>query len=278
MGADPEFICVNSKGSIIHSQNVVSTSVTADFGCDGNGVTFEVRPAPSKNPIEVVHNIRDIFIRQVIEKPSFLKYNWISGSFHKDYPIGGHIHFGIKNNVIAHTSAISFLDDYVGSISILLENKEDGLKRRSYDYGLMGDYREQDWGFEYRPMSSWISSPYVATAIIALSKTVMYEVLNNPKFDWHTFVMDIDFKEMRQDNIRELFPKIWSDITKMTLYQNYKPYIDLLYFLVTNKLTWLSTSSMKDSWGIIDMKKCISKKFTLDVIWQRFNLEQTITQ
>ena len=35
---------------------------------------------------------------------------------------------------------------------------------------------------------------------------------------------------------------------------------------------------MKDSWGIIDMKKCISKKVSLDVIWQRYNLEQPTAQ
>lgn len=241
-------------------------------------MTFEVRPSPSKNPIEIVHNIRDIFIRQTIEKPSFLKYNWISGSFHRDLPIGGHVHFGLNDKQISHKFAVNLLDNYVGVISILLENKNDGLERRKHGYGEMGDYREQDWGFEYRPMSSWLSSPYIATAIIALSKTIVYESLNNPKFDWHTCVESDDFKNMNQDKLREKFPKIWKDITKMTLYQNYKPYIDLLYFLITNNLTWLSATGMKDSWGIIDMKKCISKKVSLDVIWQRYNLEQPTAQ
>lgn len=142
----------------------------------------------------------------------------------------------------------------------------------------MSDCREQNWGFEYRPISSWISTPYVATAILALSKTVMYEVLNNPKFDWHTYVVGGDFTQMNQSKILKSFPEIWNQIIKMKLYQIYKPYIDLIYFLITNKLTWLSASGMKESWGIIDMKECVSRKMAIDFIWNRYNLEQSITQ
>lgn len=279
VGADPEFCC-EFRRKVVISGDWVSTDESLDFGSDGNGKTFEIRPAPSKNPLQIVHNIHDIFIRQVIRQPDFLKFKWVSGSFHKGYPLGGHVHFGLKKSQIDYAVAIEFLDHYVGSICLLLERRKDAYARRNrgdYSYGLMGDMRTQDWGFEYRPMSSWLSSPYVAAAMLCLSKTVMYEVMNNEKFEWRKFVVADDFAKVRQSKVIEKFPEIWKDITKMHLYQTYKPYLDLIYFLISNKLTWLTNTDMKDCWGIIDMKPCVTSKVNVDLLWNRFNSEQPQT-
>ena len=147
-------------------------------------------------------------------------------------------------------------------------------RRRDDGYGKMGDYREQPWGFEYRGMSSWLSSPYVSAAMLCLSKTVMYEVMNNSKFEWHKFAVRSEFETVNYDKIIPKFPSIWNDITKMYLYQTYKPYIDLIYFLVINKRTWLPSTDMKDCWGVIDMKPCISDKVGIDFLWNRYKIEQ----
>ena len=281
IGADPEFACVH-KRRIVPAHDYVDTDDTLDFGCDGNEITFELRPAPSKNPIQIVNNIRDIFIRQVIKDPQFLKFKWVAGSWHKGYAFGGHVHFGLTSNQICHSDAVEFLDHYVGACCLLIEKKEDAIMRRRTDlhgqqYGRMGDMRVQDWGFEYRPMNSWLSTPYVAAAMLCLSKTVMYEVMNNSKFKWHKFVVQNDFTRCNQDRLIQQFPSLWDDITKMHLYQTYKPYIDLIYYLVRNRLTWLNANDMKDCWGVIDMSKCISEKVGVDVIWNRYNLEQSTT-
>ena len=274
IGADPEFACLNPRGGMVTANDFVSEDEDNEFGCDGNGVTFEIRPSPSKDPIQLVNNIHDVFVRQTIKDPQFLKFRWVAGTWHAGYPFGGHIHFGIPNRLIKHQDAVSYLDHYVGVVSLLMEIKRHGIKRRNDSYGHMGGMRNQPWGFEYRAMSSWISSPYVAAAMLCLSKTVMYEVLNNSKFQWHKFAVNTDFTKMDQRRVLEQFPKIWSDITKMHLYQLYKPYIDLIYFLVKNKLTWLPSSGMKESWGLVDMQPCISGRIGMDVIWHRYNLEQ----
>ena len=236
--------------------------------------TYELRPSPSKNPIQIVNNIRDIFIRQVLNKPAFLDFKWIAGSWHKGYPFGGHVHFGLTSSQIRHSDAVEFLDHYVGACCLLIEKRSDARKRRSDSYGYMGDMRVQDWGFEYRAMSSWLSTPYVAAAMLCLSKTVMYEVVNNSKFQWHKFVVSSDFPTCNQDRLISQFPAIWSDITKMHLYQTYKPCIDLIYYIVKNRLTWLNSNDMKDCWAIVDMKPCISEKVDVDFLWNRYNLEQ----
>lgn len=274
LGADPEFACELNR-EIIVAGDVLQDRDTAEFGGDGNGTTFEIRPAPSKNPLQIVNNIRDIFVRHTLDYPEFLKYKWVAGTWHRGYPLGGHVHFGISADTLNPKEGVNILDHYVGLISLLLEKKEDGLlRRKGGNYGCMGDLREQDWGFEYRPMSSWLGSPYVAAAMLCLSKTVMYERLNNPKFPWREYAQPDDYSLMQQDRIRAIFPEIWADITKMFLYQVYKPYIDLVYFLVKNRLTWFPRSSMKESWAIFNMDACLSNKVGMDMIWHRYNNTQ----
>lgn len=281
IGTDPEFACVTEHDEIVSAEDLFGYDEDGnelegedpELGADGNGITFEMRPKPSKCPLKVVNNIHDILVRSSIEKPEFMGHKWISGSWHGGYPLGGHVHFGITDRQINHRDAISVLDHYVGVVSLLLEIKTHGVKRRADGYGVMGDMRDQPWGFEYRPMSSWLGSPYVAAAIMCLSKTVMYELLNNRKFEWHKFARPNDFVKMDTDRVLALFPEIWADIVKMHLYQKYKPYIDLIYFIVKNRLTWIPAKGMKESWGVVNMQPCITNKIGLDIIWHRFNVE-----
>lgn len=275
IGADPEFSC-EYRNRLVSASDYVGGDSHLDFGRDGNAVTFELRPAPSKNPLQIVHNIRGIFMRQVMREPKFLKFKWVSGSFHLNYPLGGHVHFGLTNQQVDHYDAINILDHYVGVCSLLLEKRSDAIRRRQDSYGHMGDMRVQDWGFEYRPMSSWISTPYVAAAMLCLSKAVMYERLNNSKFVWHRMAVSNDFVRCDQKRLLTLFPTIWNDITKMHLYQKYKPHIDLIYHLVSNKQSWLHKNDLKECWGIINMKPYITEKVTVDVLWNRFNNEGNV--
>lgn len=278
IGADPEFVCLDGRGQLVYACDMVSEEEGTELGADGNHKSFEVRPAPSKNPLQLVANMHDIFVRQTLEQPKFLKLDWKAGSYVGGLPIGGHVHFGITNKQIDHLCACTFLDNYVGVVSLLLEDSEGGKHRRYDDYGLPDAHsklRAQPWGFEYRVMSSWLSSPYVSAALLCLSKTVMYEAVNNPNFKWHKFAQRNFFAEMKQDRVLEKFPKIWADIVKMKLYQEYKPYIDLIYFLVRNRLTWFPAKKMKESWGVMDMKPCIINKIGMDIIWSRYNQEET---
>ncbi|MEK6881395.1 MAG: hypothetical protein AABY22_17360, partial [Nanoarchaeota archaeon] len=123
----------------------------------------------------------------------------------------------------------------------------------------------------YRTPGSWITSPYIAAAILCLGKTIMFESLNNMKFKWQSFVNSDDFTSMKTAKVKRNFPKIWKDITKMQLYQKYKPYIDLLYFLVNSNLTWFPSVTMKNAWGIANLHDYTRSKINLDVIWLKYN-------
>lgn len=272
IGADPELLML-SGNKIIVAEDVINPD-NMEFGCDGNGILFEVRPIPSSSPINVVKSIHSIFQRNIENKKEYLGYRWLSGSYHSGYGIGGHVHFGTRR-MIDPATATDYLDNYLGAISVLIEDTKEGISRRKTGYGRKGDYRPQNHGFEYRTCSSWITSPYVALAILSLSKTVMYEVINNPKFKWNQYIFAEDVASMSVNKIKRKFPELWRDITKMHLYQEYKPYIDILYFLITNKLTWYPTSGMKESWGLIDNSEFVNKfkpgNIDLNTIWQRYN-------
>ncbi len=278
VGSDAEFLCLDGYDEVVNSSSY-DASYNSCFGADGNGVLFEARPEPSKNPLEVVYNIQDIFFRQIITNQKFNNFKWIAGSYYCGYPLGGHIHFGLKGKIGMGESS-SYLDNYLGSISILLEKKNDGLYRRSSGYGRISDCRNQPYGFEYRTPSSWLVSPYISAAFLCLAKTIMFEVLNNKKFKFNTYVDSRNFYLMQTEFVLTKFSEIWRDITKMKLYQTYKPYLDILYFLVKNRLTWFPKHNMKTAWGVTKFNKLQileNNKIDLNTIWLNYSNEtQTV--
>lgn len=272
MGADPEFLCIDGR-SIVMAEDF--TDLESEIGRDGNRVLFEVRPKPSTDPLVIVGNMHDIFARWVHSHKEFQKFQWRAGSHYADMCMGGHIHFGIKPSAIPIADCASVLDNYVGAITMLIENRNQGLRRRqdNHNYGRMSDTRPQKWGFEYRTPASWVSSPYVSAAVLCLSKVVMYEFANNNNFTPRTVVSAEDFTTMNTKKILQQFPQLWRDITEMQLYQQYKPYVDLIYFLVKKGLTWFPSTSMKEAWGLVDVSKTYVDKIKMDVLWERFHQE-----
>jgi hypothetical protein len=283
MGADPELII--KQGTEILNKHILQEG--DEFGIDGNGVLFEARPDPDLSPLAITQNIRGIFVRQCLRNPKHLDYDWFAGSAHGGYTLGGHIHFGIKEDVIAPLEATRILSQYVGAITMLLEDTEQGKIRRRHKggpnqmvgyYGHIEDWRPQSFGFEYRTPASWITSPYVTAAVLCLAKVVMYEVVNNDKFKVPKRVQPQHFLNMETDSERTLFPEIWAEITRMALYKQYAPYINLLYYLVNKKVnnntthvTWFPKCSMKAAWGVVNSQQINRAKVQSEALWHKFN-------
>lgn len=282
VGADPEFLMLNR----VSKEIVYATHICQDMrehaglhelGADGCGSTFEARPQPSENPLKVVNNLHQIFIGHCARHPQLLNLRWQAGSHQSGAPLGGHIHFGLSNRKLGGKTGTELLSNYVGALSILLEDKEEGKKRRSTGYGGAGDHRIQKYGFEYRTPSSWLTSPYVAAGFLCLAKTVIWEAVNNPQAQFGTYVVDSDFRSMNSDKMMAKLPLIWADITKMHLYQKYKIYIDVLYYLANNKLKWYAKDgSMNATWGLNDISLAVPKSFELDTIWARVKEHKTV--
>ena len=268
IGTDPELLLMKGRKTLPARRYCFNND--DELGSDGNGVTWELRPEPDKNPLVVVNRMRDIMVRKITTKNILWDGEWHSGSYTNGFPLGGHIHFGIKENIIKPSILADILDNYLGAITLLIENKQQGYRRRSAGYGFMGDYRKPPHGLEYRTPSSYLTSPYVFSAILCLAKTIAFEAINNRQFSFNSYVHGYDFTYMQTETILKNFPLIWDDITKMILYQKYKLYIDVIYFLVTNKLSWFPTSSFKQSWGLVKFDNWSQNKMKLNTIWARY--------
>jgi hypothetical protein len=273
MGADPELVVKNGK--TVLGEKILTEH--DEFGIDGNHYWFEIRPDPSTSPLEVANGIRAIMVRQCLKNPKFFEYDWFAGSFasnpNGEYGLGGHIHFGIKNERISGKIAAHLLSQYVGAVTVLIEDREQGLKRRQFKggkYGFIDDQREKPYGFEYRCPSSWITDPKVTAAVLCLAKAVMFEALNNDKFRVPSRIKNNHIVNMEVNAIRELWPDIWNEITKMALYPHYKQYLDMLYFMVKKNRVWFPPVSMKEAWGIVDMGTAAKSKLQFPAIWHKF--------
>lgn len=263
IGCDPEFICLKD-GELLAAEDYAEQNC---FGSDGGGIAFEMRPDYSTNPLRVVNNIHKNFLQLVSKNTSFMKYEWRAGSYIQSQPIGGHIHFGGVRN-LSTSAACEWLDQFVGACTVLIEDCHEGRKRREHGYGMKGDHRVNDWGFEYRTASSWLTSPYVTAAVLCLAKAVVHEGIKRGKTKPPRFVGSPQINEMQVVDIRKKFDSIWAAVTNLELYPEYKPQIDLIYTLVKNNRTWFPKQSMKTSWGIMNMsRQTVKPTITLKSIW-----------
>ena len=228
------------------------------FGLDGatgyNRIA-EIRVPATENPIEMANAIREVFRNKISKHPKTLNYDWRAGSFCL-YGLGGHIHQGVSRKDVDYTFASRVIANYLGSISLLLEDSDGAYKRRNNNdgehfYGHLTDVREKQYGFENRCFSSWLVSPAVATAHLCLAKVIMYELLNNSSFSPVERFTDSDFKKVNKEKILKHFDQIWKEISEMSLFKEYKEYLNLFPFLVKNNLSWFSRS---ESGGIADLK------------------------
>ncbi len=266
MGADPEMAMTDKKGQTIPaSENVKDRA--GKFGADGHANTFEIRPSPEVCPLKLQQNIRGIFVQEIKDNPKLLKHKWLSGSFQAGQNLGGHVHFGIKSSLVKPVEAAGILSQYMGAIGLLLEDKEGAKKRRSGSYGHMEDNRPQDWGFEYRTLSSWLTHPAVTAGILCGCKIVMDEFVNNKNFKCGYYVQNDVFKTADTEHVRKKYDLIWDDITNMRLYPKYKRYVDVLDNLIRRNRTWFPKTDMRAPWGLIDPTVIGGEETTLDSIW-----------
>jgi len=230
--------------------------------------------------LKVVSNIYNLFVKFFDDNPEFYDYELHAGSYFRGYPLGGHIHFGIRDVSIAYPKnyyCTKILSQYLGLPYLIIGNRKQIIKRINGGYGSFNDVHDQVHGMEYRTLGSWLVSPHVSASVLCLAKTILYEAVNNPTFKFHTFI-DIVARDYFQYSkfvpagiriAKDRFPDIWNDIVKMILYQKYKPYIDIIYFIINNNLTWFPTVGMKESWGLVNLEDKTGQ-VDLDVIWARF--------
>lgn len=252
LGADLEFVLRHSKGKFILASKYFSKEGRIGYdsislrGHRNKHPIAELRPAPSKDPEELLSNIYKC-MQQAAKKINNRHIVWLAGGQPlKSYPIGGHIHF---SQVPLNLRLIRSLDNYLTLPLFLLESEE-SISRRP-KYGFIGDYREQyHGGFEYRTPPSWIISPRIAIGVLSLAKVIASDF---NQLTWMP-LNNIDIQEaFLMGNKRSIYPivsNLWEELKKCNSYTTYRQYLDSFFKLIENHEEWDEYADIRLEWRL----------------------------
>lgn len=260
MGADPEFGMLTKSGMLRSANTIIGDErMSAEFGTDGHSTIAELRPKPAVEPIDLVRNLRKCMQDGIRKYPVTATYEWKAGGTCYGESIGGHIHFGI-NAIAAHNRRNT--DLYWGAmhrslayLSLLLEDPVESCDRRSGSYGLIDDSAvrtDHSHGPEYRPLSSWLTSPYIALGVLSIAKVVMNAMLFEDVAELPDLkaISIADFKSCSRPELKSCIPSIKRFLRKCSTYDKYERPIAFILNLCENNRSWFPRCGMKAAWGL----------------------------
>lgn len=252
LGADPEFLLRRPDGRIASASKYMERG--GRVGCDAVVLPrhrvilplAELRPAPSSNPRELVRELRRT-MREAADLIGDRELAWLAGSMPaKGLPLGGHIHF---SGVGLSERLLRALDNYLALPLVLLEGSAAGSRRPRY--GFLGDFRrKRHGGFEYRSLPSWLATPELAFAVLALAWTVALhyrDLLQRPLER-----ANVQQAYYRGDK-RELAPivsEIWRDLETLPAYREYRSELDAFRDAIRRMEPWDEQADFRIPWKI----------------------------
>jgi hypothetical protein len=162
LGCDAE---VFNSGSLVQTVGYLSSMLPG-------GV--KVKPAPSRSSLEVTAGVwkalrvLDVYIASgdVVTANPFVEAVSIA--------LGGHVHFGRKSSHrVAEVEALDNLTHALMEVGLF--NRTLASRRLKGDmsyrkYGLPSDVRLKPWGWEYRSLPTFLSSPWMCFLVLTLAK------------------------------------------------------------------------------------------------------------
>jgi len=170
LGADPEFLLVTDDDRVVPASRYWPDG--HGIGCDaavvGGQVRYpvaELRPSPAASPQRLLASLRELMLQAAVMAQD-QSLRWLAGGMPvPGFALGGHIHL---SGVALTGRLLRQLDSYVAFPLAMVEAQTAKIRRPRY--GALGDFRMQPHGgFEYRTPPSWLVSPLVAKAAIALT-------------------------------------------------------------------------------------------------------------
>lgn len=186
IGSDPEFLFPSGESYIPAEKFISDPGHNLRAGLDGYPHVGELRPTYG-TPEEHIADLKDC-ISGLRNVPIRAKAG--SGAYY-GRPLGGHIHF----NIPPQLQSVCALEAFVGY----------PLRRYSTRsiigrFGRPFDIEVKPWGFEYRSLPSWISSPVLAEMVI----TAAWCIVNTSRKD-HMFVPNqVGWETILEDNKKYL--------------------------------------------------------------------------
>lgn len=232
IGCDPELILRQDECFVSASKFFKARSSMGLDGCDS---VAEIRPGYAESPIDLTAKIK-IILEYGYEKAPECEF--LAGHYQFDYPIGGHIHFGITSDL----RFIDALDTILGSLSNAIDDKEQRGKRQKTGYGKIGSYRKKDYGFEYRFPGSFLLSPSITLVTFTLAKLAIVNVQEN----------NINFKDLRQRQHSKTFLKRFKDYITI-IPEDCEEGLRQLDLLLQRRIDWYE--DILPNWGIAQERR-----------------------
>ncbi|MNO75870.1 hypothetical protein D3C76_669330 [compost metagenome] len=252
LGMDPEFLLFDDNNrKVVPASRYLNHR--GEAGCDvlryrGRKLypLAELRPAPGREPSEVVIHLLHAFrsAHRAIPDNGLL---WQAGGMpQRGFPLGGHIHF---SGVPLTAELLRALDNYLALPVAAIEDP--GSFRRRPLYGNLGDFRVQDYGgFEYRTLPSFLVSPLVTKGVVAMARLIAEnsEVLTRRPLQKDEIYQA--FYTGDQKIIRKALPPLINDIISITTYHRYENYISPFIEAVLSGRTWNESSDIRRLWKL----------------------------
>jgi hypothetical protein len=181
-GGDPEFELIEN-GEVVHASYAnryigFCKGLYSEIGTDGSENQIELRPIPDNNINKLIDNIKILF-RKIDNMKIKLS---TKGDI---YPLGGHIHIGLKNNNKINLSysgilkIIKLFDYFIGIKTLKISGN--GRGRYACKSSIKTKvYANKINGFEYRtPPSSIFTCPRICKTTFEICNIIISKLLNN---------------------------------------------------------------------------------------------------
>jgi hypothetical protein len=159
LGADPEFVMVDTNGHMLHFGARPGPYVP--WGLDHSGWVIEPHPKPELSVRALITNIKTAL-------NDFATVNttakWRAGAyFHapeRTITLGGHVHIDQPQLSVGQRNGLDLFVQHLEALDILPKT-ECEQRRAEGAYGRMGDTRTEHGHVEYRTLPSWLFSQRV---------------------------------------------------------------------------------------------------------------------
>lgn len=255
LGADPEFMIRRDGGQMVPASRFFPTE--GGVGCDAifirapqGGITrplAELRPPPSDSPDELVRSLHRLLVRAA-ELAPYANLQFCAGSLpFAGFPIGGHIHFSGLGRVSGQL--LRALDTYLMIPLFLIEDQATAHLRRPR-YGFLGDYRPQPHGFEYRTPASWLISPRIARAALALAKVVAVHHRQLTRDAFADAELVGRFYAGDKEPFYPLAAAIFAELSALDTYRQHAADMEPLRQMIEQRRHWNERVDIRRTWRI----------------------------